>query len=359
MLPSRCWSVDLPRMIDNQEPEGHQLEYKEARALLKNNESRRDDVSKDVSSFLNAGGGSIVYGIRQDRGGGRTTAPIPLRFDPQQDGFDPTTVTVETLENVITSSIYKRPGGDLFHIEEVPMAKGRVVFVVDVAQSMVGAFQAHDRKFYRRSQFKAEPMFIDEIDDVRNRAVGPQLQCIVGVDDMWNKALRVPPPEPEGRVRFDLHFGLLNVGVGIAEVALLEFGFDSTDVGVGTWAPVAAREAGVREIYWTVPPGVSRTHPEGAEAQDTSPWYQARWTPQVLGSHYQPLWATEDPVYYTRVTLKTKPGREGRLTWVPWRLQAPNMPTKIGSFAVDYTRGKVIVRDLVWQVRILPVLGSG
>ena len=358
MLPSRNWAVELPKMIAAQEPEGHHLEYKESKDLLpstKNKERRSRDVSKDVSSFLNAGGGSIIYGIRQDRSDS-TSAPTPRPFDPEHDGFEPTTVDVEQLENVITSTIYKRPSADLFRIEEVPMEGGRVVLVVDIAQSTVGAFQAYDKKFYRRSQFKAEPMFIDEIEDVRNRAVGPQLHCIVGVDEMWRKDQRVERPEPGGMVKFELHFGLLNVGIGIAEVAMLELGFDS-EVVVGTWQPGAARSAGVREISWTVPEGVSRTLPQGADALDDSPWYQARWTPQTLAGHYQPLFATEDPVYFLRVTLKSSPDHTGRLTWVPWRLQAPNMPKKIGSFAVDYQRGRIIVRDLDWPVEVKPVLG--
>ena len=57
-------------MLEEQRPEDLHLDYKEKRSLLPasrgggiDKQKRAEDLSKDVSSFLNSDGGVLVYGV--------------------------------------------------------------------------------------------------------------------------------------------------------------------------------------------------------------------------------------------------------------------------------------------------------
>lgn len=185
MKPFHDWSVELPKMLDRQEPESSQLEYKRKDALLPsgktNREQRAQEISKDVSAFLNSNGGTIVYGIRENPVGKQR---YPAPFDPQQDGFTPLEMSKEDLERLITSNIQNRPSPSLFCITPV-MISNRYVFVVDIAKSYQGVFQAKDRKYYQRFNFESVPMEHYEVEDVRRRAISPDLMITLGFTDTW------------------------------------------------------------------------------------------------------------------------------------------------------------------------------
>ena len=65
------WRVELERMIEEQIPEELHLDYKEKGSLLPttrgggrpDKQKRAEDISKDVSSFLNSDGGVLIYGV--------------------------------------------------------------------------------------------------------------------------------------------------------------------------------------------------------------------------------------------------------------------------------------------------------
>ena len=353
MLPSRDWVNEVPRMIATQEPESLYLEYKERGGLAPRREAgsidkqtRAFDVSKHVSAFLNSDGGAILYGIRQDRDPLKTGgAPLPV-FDPKQDGFALGDVTKEELENVITGNIYNRPTADLFNVSEVPI-QGRVVLIVDIAQSLVGAFQAKDFKYYRRWNFKAEPMVNYEIEDVRSRASGPQLRAVIGLNEMWLQEQAVESVGDAEPVPVQLHCGLLNAGIRVAEVALFEFGLD-TDVQIKGMPSQTVFRAGLRDVSWHVP--------QSGRSEDKMRWFHSRWTPQVFGTQYHPIFATEDPVHVFQLDLAAPPDKEGRLFLLPWRIQAPNTTSRTGLAAVDYRGGRITVTQLDWQLEVHSVL---
>ena len=355
MPPSRDWISELPQMLARQEPESLYLDYKERQALVPsptgggiNKQRRAIEVSKDVSSFLNSVGGAIVYGIREDQSPVKTGgAPIPF-FDPNRDGFSPGEVTKEELENVITSNVFNRPSADLFTVIEVPV-QGRVALVVDIAQSTVGVFQAKDLKYYRRWNFKAEPMVNYEIEDVRNRAAGPQLRFVVGLNEMWMKEMKIGDLENGAPIAFQLHCGLLNVGIRVAEVALIEFGLDR-HVEIKGMPAQTVFGAGVRTVSWIVP--------QKGTSEGDMRWFHCRWTPQVLSTKYHPIFATEDPLHAFDMHLSASPGKQGRLMVLPWRLQAPNMSSKMGLVAIDHERGRIAVRELDWPLEVRRVLPS-
>ncbi len=172
--PSEWTEADIQTLIVNGVKESTELDYKESRALQKT-ENKKQEISKAVSAFANAAGGALVYGVSED-------GHIPMAID---GGSDPSEITKEWLEDVITSNIRPRITGIIINQIELSGEKsGRVVYVVSVPQSFVGApHQAADKKYYRRFNFKSEPMEDHEIRDVMRRSIGPDLHCDVRVGD--------------------------------------------------------------------------------------------------------------------------------------------------------------------------------
>lgn len=143
---------DLQRLIDNRISESLHLDYKATAALFQN------EISKDVSSFANSDGGIIIYGIvEQDH--------VPMRLD---DGVDENKFNREKLENIITSNINPRVAG--VEINPIALPSGSVVFSVLVPKTYGHAHQdSVTKKYYKRFNFKSQPMDDYEIEDLRAR----------------------------------------------------------------------------------------------------------------------------------------------------------------------------------------------
>jgi hypothetical protein len=166
MKPPCEWTEqDILDLIANGVAEDLNLEYKRCDGLKRNEHSKKE-ISKDVSSFANSAGGTIVYGVIDDK-------HVPTAID---EGYDPRgEITKEWLENVITSTIHRRI--DSIRIKPVALTStqpGRVLYVVHIPQSN-RPHQAIDHRFYKRFNFKAEPMEEYEIWDVARRNEGPDL----------------------------------------------------------------------------------------------------------------------------------------------------------------------------------------
>ena len=165
---------DLLLLIANAVQENVQLDYKSCGAL-QNTDRKKSDVSKDVSAFANSAGGVLVYGIIEE-------GHIPSRLD---EGFDPSQVTKEWLEQVINSSIQRRIEGVVINpVMLTETHPGRVAYVVVVPQSTRAPHQASDKRFYKRFNFESVPMEEYEVRDVSRRAEGPKLSISFGVEDV-------------------------------------------------------------------------------------------------------------------------------------------------------------------------------
>ena len=57
---------DLQSLVENQVPEGKTIDYKQA--LPGNSDSDKREFLADVSSFANAVGGNLIYGIKEESG---------------------------------------------------------------------------------------------------------------------------------------------------------------------------------------------------------------------------------------------------------------------------------------------------
>lgn len=157
---------DILALIQDEVKESIDLEYKEC-AALDSTDRKKNEISKDVSSFANSAGGTIVYGIVED-------GHKPVQIDC---GFDPSITTKEWLEQVINSRVQRRIDG--LRINSVDLqttAPGRVIYVVSIPQSVRTPHMASDHRFYKRFNFQSVPMEEYEVRDVARRLDTPDLR---------------------------------------------------------------------------------------------------------------------------------------------------------------------------------------
>lgn len=189
MKPSTDWTEgDIQNLIDQGIKESSNLEYKACGALrtdgfvydkrtgkylkrdkIQTKEHMIHEISKDVSSFANADGGTIVYGVIEDN-------HIPLKIDKYP--YEPSEVSKEWLENIIDSNIKRKIEGiKINQIELRESNSDKVIYAVYIPQSLQGAHQANDCRYYQRRNFKAEPLEDYQVRDVMNRFNFPIMEA--------------------------------------------------------------------------------------------------------------------------------------------------------------------------------------
>ena len=129
------WTKEkLLRLVKDKTEESLTLEYKRCGSLLqkpgKNNRDKEmTELSKDVSSFANAAGGELVYGVIEEK-------QPPHRAEKLDEGFDPQKVSKEWLEDVITSRIQRNIAGlEIYPIPLNSTHPGRYAYVIRVPKS--------------------------------------------------------------------------------------------------------------------------------------------------------------------------------------------------------------------------------
>ena len=162
----------LEQHISDGVEESLSLDYKAAGALAKT-DSKRREITKDVSAFANSAGGTIVYGIQEFQSPGMKH--LPERIDP----ISRKEFSKEWLEHVV-QSIRPRIEGVLVVPVDLDSGPGDVVYVVEIPASAT-AHQAQDHRYYRRFNFEAVPMADHEIRDVMNRSRHPRFEVDLAV----------------------------------------------------------------------------------------------------------------------------------------------------------------------------------
>lgn len=148
---------DLQKLISNEVQESIHLDYKDSRAI---NRKKRHEISKDVSAFANSDGGILVYGITEEQ-------HLPVAIDC---GVDHASFTREWLEEVITSNV--QPTIEGLSIVQIPLSSEKSVYVIRVPKSSRAPHQEQSSKrYYRRYNFKSQPMEDYEIQDIRSRTL--------------------------------------------------------------------------------------------------------------------------------------------------------------------------------------------
>lgn len=140
---------DIDELIKNQLEENLSLEYKSA-ASLGRSDGKKRELTKDISSFANAAGGTIIFGLKEFDD--RSRRHLPERFDPinsndfAKEWLDQICGLIKPrIDNLAISPIHVGPAPTDF------------VYVVDIPQSST-AHQALDLRYYKRRNFESSPM---------------------------------------------------------------------------------------------------------------------------------------------------------------------------------------------------------
>jgi hypothetical protein len=194
--------ADLQRFVDDKREEDLYLEFKEKRdrrdGLLHDND--RYNFSKSMSSFANADGGILVFGIstkhQQDH---------PDRADDLKPITDASRLRVSLLDSVLTTT---QPPVDGVRIELIPgtaITEGYVKCLIPASDMPPHRAILADREYWRRTSNGTRKMDHYELEEVFGRRRRPVLHV---------QARLVVRPELGDEEA--LHFSFVNVGRGLA-----------------------------------------------------------------------------------------------------------------------------------------------
>jgi len=127
---------DLHALVDNQVPEGKDIDYKVV--LHGNSEGEKKEYFADVSSFANALGGSLIFGIADENG-----MPVEL---PGLDVVNPD-AEILRMENALLDGIEPRL---TVQTRAIRLQSGRVGIVMRIPRSWIGP---HRVKYQRWAKF--------------------------------------------------------------------------------------------------------------------------------------------------------------------------------------------------------------
>lgn len=163
----KIWNeVRLQKLIENEIEESLTLEYKSAEALDRN-ETKKKEITKDVSAMANSAGGTIIYGISEYSL--TEKRHLPERITPVERSKFPR----EWVEQII-QAIRPRIEGIVIHSINLSSSENHVAFAIEIPQSNT-AHQASDHRYYKRFNFQAVPMEDYEIRDVMFREQTPNI----------------------------------------------------------------------------------------------------------------------------------------------------------------------------------------
>jgi hypothetical protein len=204
------WTEDDLMALERQQiTERLDLEYKRAEAL-ENTDGKKNEISKDVSALANSAGGTIIYGVAEDK----QTRTIRV-----SGGIDPSVISIEWLEQVINSRIQRRIDGVVINqVQLAAVDPGKVAYVVSVPQSTRAPHMASDHRFYKRLGTTTALMEEYEIRDVARRMESPDLSLDLIVPDPTSDPSRVtlqvfvtnssPEPAFYASIRLFVDYGL-------------------------------------------------------------------------------------------------------------------------------------------------------
>ncbi|MDN7745915.1 ATP-binding protein [Burkholderia multivorans] len=131
--------------------EGISMEFKSGLTLNDLNNGTRSELVKDVTALANAAGGTIIYGIAEQRtADGRSVAD---RLDPVVNQR----ITEDQLTMIIVSNTDPPLRG--LNIRTVLVAPNSRVIVIDVEQADTAHQNRLDRRYYQRVGAISEPMY--------------------------------------------------------------------------------------------------------------------------------------------------------------------------------------------------------
>lgn len=156
---------DMLLLIKNEVKEDLHLDYKDGHALSKDDQ-KITEITKDVSSFANADGGIIIYGISEDK-----KSQKPIRTSPIIDK----TITKEWLEQKIDLITPRIKNVRIFPIDDF---ENGIIYVVKIPRSEDVPHMAKNKLYYKRHNFSCEPLEHYEVKDLFYRTSSPKLTLL-------------------------------------------------------------------------------------------------------------------------------------------------------------------------------------
>jgi len=194
----------LDQMILDGVEENLSLDYKRSGALSKNDERKKIEITKDLSSFANSSGGVLIYGIAEFAD--EPQKHLPERLDPIQRSE----ISKEWLDQVI-QTIQPRIEGVVIHPVTISETDNTVSYVVEVPQSHT-AHMARDHRYHKRNNFTTAQMEDYEVRDVMNRMTHPKVEASIYINCATHRL------KPEGVILVKLE----NVGRVLARHVMVE-----------------------------------------------------------------------------------------------------------------------------------------
>jgi hypothetical protein len=140
------------------------LDFKSGRFFQeKLTDDSRKELVKDATSFANAGGGTIIYGISEKKVGGKSVAD---KIEPVPSGR----MTDEQLTQLLNSNT-DPPLRD-FKVKSIPV-RGGIILVLQIGEGHTAFQNLRDKLFYQRVGATTSVMLGFQIRDVMNRRTTP------------------------------------------------------------------------------------------------------------------------------------------------------------------------------------------
>ena len=137
---------DIFSLIKNEVEESIYLDFKDAKALDKS-DNKKKEISKDVASFANSDGGIIIYGITEENHKASKISYV-----------DGNIYTKEWLEQIINSSIQRRiPNLLVFPIRNNNNLS-ETIYIVKIPKSFEAPHLSKEKRFYKRFNFESVQM---------------------------------------------------------------------------------------------------------------------------------------------------------------------------------------------------------
>ena len=198
-------------------PESLHLEFKSTR-LLETKDKVAGVLTKELSAFANADGGTVIIGLEESTSRGQTVAST------LSQGVTPKDVSVAWLNQVIQDNI--SPSVPELRVHPIAIgdpALGLVsstqllAFAIEVPRHQ-RAVQAKDNVYYQRQEERSVPMKAYQVDDVNNRSSGPELE--LGLRPRQDQLDRLVPDPPDRSVRLVLEIVARNNSDQVADLGL-------------------------------------------------------------------------------------------------------------------------------------------
>ncbi len=170
--PEEWDEQDLQETIRNEHEESIGLDFKGAEALGRE-DRKKFEISKDVSSFANSAGGTVLYGMEESSSSQHCAGGL--------SPINSTEFPKEWLEEVINSRIHPRIDALIVNpIQLKSKSPGSVAYAVVIPESTT-VHQASDLRYYKRFNFESRPMEDYEVRLSMNRASWPAYGVQLGV----------------------------------------------------------------------------------------------------------------------------------------------------------------------------------